>query len=443
MTDLRKTSAKLEIAGEVAGRIYVRDRRGKLAAELFKPKGAGVVLLALEPGNYSVTIDDGRNLHRADVEVRSNKTETLEIDGLEDIAIEGTRTRGDPVAPVDRGALPSPPPGGYAHMPFNIGVAPGAELNAAFGRRKVHNVFSISLGATGAAAIDGMQVALGAVWATDYVRGIQGSLGASISYGPSRGIQTALGAAVTRADVHGLQAALVSHSGGTMSGLQFGYGFNYAERLRGVQLGLVNVAGDSKGAQVGLVDITKGEVKGIQVGLVTYADEADAALALIPITRKGGVWVDLWTSDVHLLHAALRFRTRRTYSFLTGGIHPIGGDNSRAFSGGLGFGGPLVWRQRFSVELDNAVSAVFRGIGGVDRSPYLLDTLRLSVAYRPIRHFAIWGAVTLNVMFDFEPVAGDSFRPGYGWSFGVGDIVAQTLNPGVRTWPGFAFGFQF
>ncbi|HVI03414.1 MAG TPA: caspase family protein, partial [Enhygromyxa sp.] len=71
MTDLRKTSAKLEIAGDVAGRLYVRDRRGKLAAELFKPKDAGSVTLALEPGKYAVTIDDGRNLHRADVEVRS------------------------------------------------------------------------------------------------------------------------------------------------------------------------------------------------------------------------------------------------------------------------------------------------------------------------------------------------------------------------------------
>src|SRR5690606_3008811 len=68
MTDLRKTSAKLEVAGDVAGRLYVRDRRGKLAAELFKPKQAGTITLALEPGKYTVTIDDGRNLHRAEVE---------------------------------------------------------------------------------------------------------------------------------------------------------------------------------------------------------------------------------------------------------------------------------------------------------------------------------------------------------------------------------------
>ena len=94
MTDLRKTSAKLEIAADVHGRIYVRDRRGDLAAELHKPKNSGVVTLALEPGDYAVTIDDGHNLHRADVAVRSNKSELLAVAQLADIPLEGTRLRG-------------------------------------------------------------------------------------------------------------------------------------------------------------------------------------------------------------------------------------------------------------------------------------------------------------------------------------------------------------
>jgi hypothetical protein len=422
ITDLRKTSAKLEIAGDVAGRIYVRDRRGNLAAELFKPKDADAVTLALEPGNYSVTIDDGRHLHRADVEVRSNKTATLEFEALQGVPIEGTRSRGEPAA--DRG--PIPPPGGYTRVPFNLGVAPGAEINAAFGRGPIVNNLSISFGATKAAGIDGMQVAFGAVWTTDYMRGIQAAMGAAMSQHDTTGIQAAVGASWTKGHMRGLQTAVA---------------FTSAGQLTGAQLGVVNVAETIRGAQFGIVNISPGKVTGLQVGLVNYADEADASIGLIPVTKKGGVWVDMWTSDVHLIHAGIKLRAKRTYTLLTAGLHPVGSVSNRSWSGGFGFGGPLIWRQRFSIELDNVISIVNTGGFQITRVPLLLDTLRLSFAYRPFRHFAVWGALTGNAQFDPDPNSDGSARPGYGYA---AQLVAPSQNtPGFKLWPGFAVGFEF
>lgn len=422
MTDLRKTSAKLEIAADVFGRIYVRDRRGNLAAELHKPKGSGIVTLALEPGDYAVTIDDGKNLHRADVAVRSNKSEQLVVAQLDDIPLEGTRLRGDPPA-RKLGDRPPPPPGGYRRVPFNLGVAPGAELNMAYGRGDILNHVSLSLGVTGSARVQGLQLAFGGVWTNDSMDGIQAAIGASISRGPVRGIQS----------------AAVSLGRDRVSGLQVGFAAAYAKQLRGFQLGAVSVAGDFAGVQAGLVSITSGQAKGLQLGLVTYADEADAAIGVIPYTKKGGLWFDLWTSDVQLIHAALKFRAKRTYTFLTAGIHPLAADTARSISAGFGFGGPLLWRRHYSIELDNAVSVVNAGYT-IDRVPYLLDTLRLSVAWRPIRHFAIFGAVTGNVLFDLS-VTDVNFRPGYAWASNIGD--PQQLELGVKIWPGFAFGFEF
>lgn len=419
MTDLRKTSAKLEIAAQVSGRIYVRDRRGNLSAELFKPRDAGELTLALEPGDYQITIDDGQRLHKAEVSVRKGKTSELEVDGLEDIPIEGTRLRGGPEP--DRGEAPLPPPGGYTRVPFNIGAAPGAELNTAFRGRKIRNNFSVGLGATGAAGLDGVQAAVGAVWTTDYSRGVQAAVGATVAQGPAWGVQTAVGATWARSRMTGVQIAAL----------------NYAKDLRGMQLGAVSLAGEARGLQAGVVAYTEGKVDGAQIGLVTYADEADAAIALIPITKKGGLWLDLWSSDVALVHGALRFRARKTYSFLTLAVHPLGGEGSQSWSGGVGFGGPLIWRRRFSVELDNAVSAVNAGLA-VSGAPYLLDTLRLSAAFRPARHFAIWGGVTANVLVD--PLGRpDDFRPGYAWTTGS----LESPQVGLRFWPGFALGFEF
>jgi hypothetical protein len=425
MTDLRKTSAKLEIAGAVSGRIYVRDRRGNLTAELFKPKGSGPVTLALEPGNYAITIDDGHNLHRAEVEVRNGKTEALEIAGLVDIPLEGTRLRGgDPV--------------GYQDVPFNIGVTPRAELNSAY--RQVRNRFSVALWSTRAAAIDGIQLGIGAVGATDYANGVQAAIGATVSRGPMTGVQSAFGAAVSGGDMRGVQTAAVSVGRERVDGVQVGFAVSSARHLRGVQIGAVNYAEDANGMQLGLLNVTRGEAKGVQIGLVNYADEADGSIGLITVTKQGGTWFDLWTSDTQLLHAAVKFRARKTYSFLTVGVHPFANDDSGSFSGGFGFGGPLVWRERFCVEMDNAISAVNAGFT-ISRVPYLLDTLRLTVAWRPVRHFAIWGGATANVLIDLQPAATDSFRPGYTWASRIGD--PNVSGVGVDVWPGFVFGFEF
>ncbi|MFO7561829.1 MAG: caspase family protein, partial [Enhygromyxa sp.] len=395
VTDLRKTSARLEIAGDVAGRLYIRDRRGKLAAELFKPKQAGTVTLALEPGKYTVTIDDGHELHRAQVEVRSSKTAVLKFEQLEGIALEGTRLRGDPRA--DR---PSPPPGGYTRVPFNIGVAPGAELNTNFGRTGIINRFSASLGVTRAAGVDGAQLALGVAWTTDYLRGVQAAVGGSISEHDARGLQTAIGASWTKGHLRGVQLGLVISS---------------ARRLSGVQIAALNLADEAKGLQLGAVNVSRGEVAGVQIGLVNYAEEADVSIGLIPVTKAGGVWVDAWTSDVQLVHAGLKLRARRSYTLLTGGIHPIGDEASRSWSAGIGLGGPLVWRRRVSLELDNVLAVVNPGLA-VTRAPLMLDTLRLTVAYRPARRFAIWAALTGNALLDFDKQSDGEHRPGYGWA---------------------------
>jgi hypothetical protein len=368
-----------------------------------------------------VTIDDGRNLHRADVAVRSNKSELLAVAALDDIPLEGTRLRGDPPA-RKLGDRPPPPPGGYTRVPFNIGVLPVAELNTVH-RGKILNHISLSLGGTGAARVEGIQLALGAVWATDSIDGISAALGAAISRGPMRGIQS----------------AAVSLGRDRVSGLQVGFATAWARQLRGFQLGSVAIAGDLAGVQAGFVSVTRGEAKGLQLGLVTYADEAEAALALVPYTKKGGVWFDLWTSDVQLIHAALKFRAKRTYTFLTAGIHPFPNDNAKSISAGFGLGGPLLWRRHYSIELDNAISAVNSGYR-IDRIPYFLDTLRLSVSWRPVRHFSIFAAITGNLLIDVASTD-TAFRPGYAWASSIGDPAV--LGVTFKIWPGFAFGFEF
>lgn len=435
-TDLRKTSAKLEIAADVVGRIYVRDRRGQLAAELYKAKGTPAIVLALEPGDYTITIDDGRELQRGSVAVRSGKTAPLQIAALEEVAVEGTRLRGGESLATDaRVEGPAPLPANTRHVPFNIGIAPGADLNRAFGRGPILNNLSVSLGVTTAYRVEGIQAAIAAVWTDESVRGIQAAMGATASQGKVAGVQAAIGLTLARDDMRGMQSAALNLALGRALGLQLG-AVAYARELVGVQASGVNVVGSGRGMQAGLVSISKGEFRGLQVGLVTYAEQADAAIALVPITKQGGVHVDVWTSDTAVFNAALRFRARKTYTLLGGGVHPF--SDGAAWQVGTGLGGHLYATRRFRVELDNSIYYVNRGLEVGDPG-YLLDTLRLSAGWTPAKRFAIWAGITGNLLID--PLGRVDFRPGYAW--GRNDRAPANSPIGVRVWPGFAFGFEF
>jgi hypothetical protein len=433
-TDLRKTSAKLEIAADVVGRIYVRDRRGRLAAELYKAKGSSAIVLALEPGDYTLTIDDGRELHRAEVAVRSGKTSALESGELEDVAIEGTRLRGDEAPAKPEG--PEPLPADLRHVPFNIGIVPGVDLNRAFGRGPYLNNLSFSLAATAAYRVGGIQAAIGAAWTEEEMRGIQAAVGAVWANGRVSGIQAALGMTLAQGDMRGMQSGAVNLGRARVQGLQVG-AVQWAKQLQGVQLGGINVIGSGSGVQAGLVDVATGEVKGLQLGLVTYADQADAAIALIPITKQGGVHLDVWSSDVHIANVALRFRARKTYTFLAGGVHPFG--SGASWSGGLGLGGPLFVRPKFRIELDNGVHV---GSAGLRTSgpPFVLDTLRISFGWTPVKRFALWAGITGNVMLLPRAEGREDFAPGY---FRHANLAPVDWDSALKAWPGFAVGMEF
>ncbi|HFE44982.1 MAG TPA: caspase family protein, partial [Nannocystis exedens] len=93
MTDLRESTATLELAAEIGGRVFIRDKQGTLEAELHKPKGSGSIALALEPGVYRITVDDGSKLWRASIRVAEGDSALLSQSELRVIEAETTTLR--------------------------------------------------------------------------------------------------------------------------------------------------------------------------------------------------------------------------------------------------------------------------------------------------------------------------------------------------------------
>ena len=443
MTDLRETSALLDIGPTVGGRVYIRDSQGALAAELYKGVGAGPVAIALEPGRYQIVVDDGATLSRASLEIRAGRKNELTRRDLATIALEPTTARGGPEFPPD--------PDDYRVIPFSLGLVPPLTINNLEKRRKVINRGAINLILGRAHRIQGVELSSGGNWTLEDVHGVQLSAAANVVGGDVRGFQStgavnlvrgglrgvqgAAGVNIVRADVLGLQAAgAVNLVRGRLRGVQATAGVNWAPRIDGLQLGSVNTARQARGTQLGVVNVATDTVRGAQVGLLNVARDADAQVGLLSVSREGGVWADLWTSDLAALNLAVKFRARYTYSFLAVGVHPVLGA-SRGVMFGLGFGGHIPLARGLHLDIDLGTYSVypqfdFKADGAV------LGTLRVLLGWQVARRFAIFGGPTANGIVDFS---GDRRRIGYGW---VSGSTAITDTVSARFWPGFAVGIQ-
>lgn len=285
-TDLSETASSVVFDPSLSGRLYVRDTRGRLRAELSAP-GDRAVELALAPGTYSVVREDGPSRSEAAVvlgdaeHVQLTPSDFLAFSGEQVVARGGT---GDAVAPpvpvsempqVPRGPqAPEPPPAGDGlqkgfpvilvaeHTGLQLGLV-GADARELHGLQ-FGTLFTRVGGGTGLTA------SLGATIATDF-HGAQAALVLNTAGGASAGWQGAMFLNVASDAYVGVQTALV----------------NVGDDLRGVQVGLVNRAREAKGLQVGLVN-SGGDGNGLQVGLVNVARDYDgASIGLVTVHRKG------------------------------------------------------------------------------------------------------------------------------------------------------------
>ncbi|MEM7152555.1 MAG: hypothetical protein AAF799_06925 [Myxococcota bacterium] len=307
----------------------------------------------------------------------------------------------------------------YVNVPINIGVTPSLSVNGANRRGgKIRNTLSASLLWSRVDRLEGAAVAMGATIVDEDAQGITWALGANLTHGEHRGIQAA----------------------------QF---YNHAHDLRGIQTGTINHVHQARGAQFGLLNLSRGQIRGVQFGLINYAGEADASFALLPVTKKGGVHPEVWTSDTAAINVGIRLPANYTYAFFAGGLHPWGRGQTpstnveagtrrpgTALMAGMGYGGHIPVSKQFSIDGDLSAWVVTSGLRAAPPVGSLAKA-RAMVSWQPRPRFAIWGGPTFNVLVDSTSSA--VARPGYGW----GSQAYVDSGVRVRWWPGFAAGLRF
>lgn len=354
--------------------------------------------------------------------------------------VASTRRAPDPAGPMS---------GGQLSVAANIARGDFHGLQATVAANIVSGSLrgiQLNSGFNYARSVRGGQVGVIGNLATHEVTGVQWTTGANVAAGGLKGMQMSVAAnfAATKSledrGHSGAQLGVVANvAKGHFRGAQIGAVANVVTGdLHGVQLDSgVNVARSVVGAQFGLVNIARGRVRGAQFGLINYADDADASIGLLGISRKGGVGGDFWTDDVAMLNAGLRLRTRYTYTMVSVGVHPLAERHGGHWNIGTFFGGHIDLAPRVYLDIDVGHRWIFPGFDRVDRQTRSVFTIpRVLVGVRLGKYASFFGGPSLNLYL--RDRARDDFRPGYKYDVYRRDETGWSM----RIWPGFALGVR-
>lgn len=322
---------------------------------------------------------------------------------------------------------------GYGGRMRGIQIASGANLIR--GNMRGAQITSGFNGIEG--NLRGVQMAGGANGVVGSLQGVQAAAGFNFVLKELTGLQMSAGLNFARTTRLSSQLAGGANVVvGEFSGVQMAGGLNYAGDLKGVQIAPLNVGGNGQGVQVGVANIMSAGRSYVQIGVLNYADDANAQIGVLSMTRKGGVHPQLWTSPSGEFMFSLRGDANYTYSLVHLGTN-IG--KNRSWNAGLGIGAkvPVVTEQLY-LEMDASAYYIHYKNLPVNKSPQL-GQVRLTARYQWHRHLSVFGGTTFSALWSRTPEGATVERPGYG------GILArlETGKSTVRLWPGFALGMSF
>ncbi|RMG32042.1 MAG: hypothetical protein D6730_00410 [Bacteroidetes bacterium] len=202
----------------------------------------------------------------------------------------------------------------------------------------------------------------------------------NMATGPLRGLSLAGFGNLSTRRVEGGQLSLGFNAAKSLKGFQLSPAANVTTReLRGVQAGLVNVAG---------------EVRGFQLGLVNIADTVQwgAPLGLLNFVRNGYNRFELGASESFYVQAGLKMGVHRFYNLFALSFHP----RPRRWALGYGFGSMFSIHPKLSLNTDLLSQYVFEQ----PRFPLrlnLLNQAHLGLSFHLSRRHSLFAGPTFNL----------------------------------------------
>lgn len=251
-------------------------------------------------------------------------------------------------------------------------------------------------------AVGGVQLAGANNTVLDSVKGIQvGGLYNHVK-GNVRGVQIAGGLNLVKSDVTGFQiAGLGNKAEGTVRGIQVAGILNYSRNLKGVQVGLINIADTSSGTSIGLFNFIRG----------------------------GYQQVLLSTNEVTNANIAFKTGTPRFYSLVMAGMNVS--NNEKAYSFGVGFGHDFVFNDRLFLSSVFSSENIFAG-----NWKELSNLYRVKATYnlRLSKRIGVYAGPSFSVFVNDQTAPVDGYKSDFANSPGI------RFNSKVKGWLGWDVG---
>jgi hypothetical protein len=136
MTDVRQMSSSLVLGPELDGRLFVRNARRQLVAELYKPAGRSIEL-GLEPGEYQIHFDQSSAFLTSKITLIEGQRRVVARQDLTPARRFATRRRGDGIVEVPRRHA-APGLDGRTRIEWRFGLAGNASVHDdSFANQKV------------------------------------------------------------------------------------------------------------------------------------------------------------------------------------------------------------------------------------------------------------------------------------------------------------------
>jgi hypothetical protein len=221
------------------------------------------------------------------------------------------------------------------------------------------------------------------------------------TYGQEKGTAVAGFANIAR-DSSNIQVAGFLNTSGNVNGLQVAGFINVAKKLKGTQVGFINIA-DSAGTQVGIINIAKNNDKSIGVSI----DESETTMLSF---RSGG---------------------NRFYGILGIGYNGKNAKEKYAYEAGIGFN--ILREKAFSLKTE----LISSGLESFKGDEYFKSSSYLMPAFKITRNIEIFAGPSFNYV-DTDNVEGKTIVKKY--------ITSWTRNDGADLYGlyfGYTAGIQF
>jgi hypothetical protein len=269
----------------------------------------------------------------------------------------------------------------FVRRPVQLSLVPGLSTNGPL-NSQVTNKFSVNLIGGYSAGLDGLE--------------LSGAF--NIDKKSVKGVQVAGVVNIVGDSVHGVQLAGVANKDlySEVRGLQAAGGANSAKSIKGVQLaGIYNDAGSVDGFQAaGLINRTR-HLKGVQLGVINIADTSEGlSIGLINLVHHGlhelSVYADEWSP----LNIAFRSGTPGLYWIYFAGMNPD--HDRRSYYYGYGLGHQFSFTPRLALRPELSILRLSPADWHNFDHGAFLARLNIDLHWQPVKGFGLSGGPSLT-----------------------------------------------